>query len=72
MSRYVSQNLKQIEFICDECNTKEIVLGTKDKDRAEEIIKEDGEWILADKGDFCCRECFNLFMRDKYTPRREI
>ena len=55
MSRYVSQNLKQIEFICDECNTKEIVLGTKDKDRAEEIIKEDGEWILADKGYFCCR-----------------
>lgn len=72
MSRYVSQNLKQIEFICDECNTKEIVLGTKDKDRAEEIIKEDGEWILADKGDFCCRECFNLFMRNKYIPRREI
>lgn len=72
MSRYISQNLKQIEFICDECNTKEIVLGTKDENRAEEIISKDGEWIQADGGDFCCRECFNLFMRDKYIPRREI
>lgn len=72
MSRYISQNLKQVEFICDECNTKEIVLGTKDENRAEEIIREDDEWILGDRGDFCCRECLNLFMRDKYIPRREI
>lgn len=72
MSRYISQNLKQVEFICDECNTKEIVLGAKDENRAEEIIREYDEWIQADGGDFCCRECFNLFMRDKYIPRREI
>ena len=52
MSRYVSQNLKQIEFICDECNTKEIVLGTKDKDRDEEITKlrKDKEMLIEANG----------------------
>lgn len=72
MSRYTSQNLKQVEFVCDKCNTKEIVLGTNDEGRAEEIIREYDEWILGDKGDFCCRECFNLFIKNNYSPRREV
>lgn len=72
MSRYINQDLNQVEFICDRCKAKGTVLDTNDENKAEEIISKNGEWIQADGGDFCCRECFNLFIRNKYIPRREI
>lgn len=72
MAMYIDYPFSQVEFTCDNCGKKEYVEDCTTEKEAKEIIKEDNDWLEFESLDFCCRECFNLYIRNNYSPRREV
>lgn len=75
MAKYIDYTLQECECECDRCGNREWIQETTDyKEINDElrslgwiIVKVNGEWL-----EFCCRECYNLYVKNNYDKGREV